>query len=114
MFAKSVSDNAAAAAREQQLEIRRRLRQLVGEDSILVLPSAPGVAPMLRAGAEEIEAFRQRIQRLTSIAGLAGLPQLSVPGLTVDGVPIGLSLIGPAGSDRSLLNVVEQLLLETA
>jgi amidase len=114
VFAKSVSDSAAAAAREQQLEIRRRLRQLVGEDSVLVLPSAPGVAPMLRAGAEEIEAFRQRIQRLTSIAGLAGLPQLSVPGLTVDGVPIGLSLIGPAGSDRSLLNVVEQLLLETA
>jgi hypothetical protein len=61
VFAKSVSDSAAAAAREQQLEIRRRLRQLVGEDSVLVLPSAPGVAPMLRVGAEEIEAFRQRV-----------------------------------------------------
>ena len=78
----------------------------------LVLPSAPGVAPKLRAAADEIEAFRQRIQRLTSIAGLAGLPQVGLPGLSIDGAPIGLSLIGPKSSDHLLLKFAEKYLLE--
>jgi amidase len=113
-FAKSVSDAAAAEARERHSEIQRRVRQLVGDAAVIVLPSAPGGAPRLRASEDEVEAFRQRIQRLTSIAGLAGLPQVSLPGLTMEGVPIGLSLIGPAGSDRSLLSVAEQVMLKTA
>jgi amidase len=110
-FAKSVSDASAAAARKVQSEIRLRVQHLLGSDGVLVLPSAPGVAPKLTAGSDEVEAFRQRIQRLTSIAGLAGLPQVSLPGLMFNGAPIGLSLIGPAGSDYSLLELAEKLSL---
>lgn len=111
-FAKSVTAGAAAAARKQQLEIRERVRRVLGSDGVLVLPSAPGAAPRLSAGANEVEAFRQRIQRLTSIAGLAGLPQVSLPGLTLDGAPLGLSLIGPEGSDHLLLEIAASFLPE--
>jgi amidase len=110
-FAKSVSDDAAAEARKQQSEIRRRVRHVLGSDGFLVLPSAPGAAPKLQATGDEIETFRQRIQRLTSVAGLAGLPQVSLPGLNIDGAPIGLSLIGPERSDRQLLKFAEMYLL---
>jgi amidase len=47
--------------------------------------------------------FRARAFALLSIAGLARLPQINLPFGTFDGCPIGLSLIGPRGSDRALL-----------
>lgn len=111
-FAKSVSDASAALARREQSDIRSRIRGLIGTNAVLALPSAPGIAPKLQATAAEIEAFRRRIQRLTSIAGLAGLPQVSLPGLSLNEAPIGLSLVGPAGSDHALLKLAETFLLD--
>jgi amidase len=46
---------------------------------------------------------------LTCIAGLAGLPQISMPMLTVDGCPVGVSLIGTAGGDERLLELAVNL-----
>jgi amidase len=43
---------------------------------------------------------------LLSIAGLARLPQVSLPVGTSEGCPIGLSLIAPRGRDRGLLEWV--------
>ena len=43
--------------------------------------------------------------RLTCIAGLGGLPQISVPAGTVSGCPVGLSFIGWAGGDEALLDL---------
>jgi amidase len=43
------------------------------------------------------------------IAGLAGFPQLSMPLATRDGAPLGISLLGPAGSDRSLVALAQRI-----
>jgi amidase len=43
------------------------------------------------------------------IAGLAGFPQLSLPLATRLGAPLGISLLGPPGSDRSLIGLAEQI-----
>jgi amidase len=112
-YAKTVTDAAAAAARQQQSRIRQRMQALLGSDALLCIPSAPGIAPELQATGDEVEAFRKRLQRLTSIAGLAGLPQVSLPGLEVDGAPVGLSLIGAAGSDHLLLKLAGGIGLNT-
>ncbi|MFG1317540.1 hypothetical protein [Xanthobacter autotrophicus] len=40
---------------------------------------------------------------LLCIAGLGGLPQVSLPLARLEGVPFGLSLVGPVGSDTALL-----------
>ena len=42
-------------------------------------------------------------------AGLAGFPQLSLPLGSRLGAPLGLSLLGPAGSDRSLVRLAERI-----
>ena len=47
---------------------------------------------------------------MTAIAGIAGLPQISLPLLHDGRGPVGLSLIGPAGSDRALLALARALL----
>jgi len=33
---------------------------------------------------------------------LTGVPQISIPGATVDGLPVGLSIVGGPGSDAIL------------
>lgn len=40
----------------------------------------------------------------------AAVLQISLPVGRVDGCPIGLSLIGPRGSDEALLKLAEQLM----
>ena len=41
--------------------------------------------------------------------GLTGMPQVSIPGSVVDGLPIGLSIIGGPGTDTSLVAVAQAL-----
>ncbi|TAJ98109.1 MAG: amidase [Reyranella sp.] len=102
-FAREASTQDMSALHAARAAIGRRLRELVGEDGLIVLPTAPGPAPFKNATGEAVEAFRQRAQRLTCIAGLSGLPQITIPASTLDGAPIGLSLIAPPGRDLDLL-----------
>jgi amidase len=75
----------------------------------MALPTAPSIAPALAATGEALELFRVRTMRLTCIAGLAGLPQISIPVGTVSGCPTGLSLVGWPGADEVLLDVACQV-----
>lgn len=100
------------AARVAQAAVRGAVRTLLGESSVAVLPSAASVAPLLDASEDEIDRVRARTFNITCIAGLAGLPQVSIPGLTLDGLPIGISLLGPAGSDRALVRLAVEIAAE--
>jgi amidase len=102
-FAHEASGLDLAAEQEGRRRIGQRLRDIVGNDGVICLPTAPGPAPLCAATGEAVEAFRQRAQRLTCIAGLSGLPQISIPAAAIDGAPIGISLIGPPGRDLDLL-----------
>lgn len=102
-YAKEVSAEDVSEEKALRAKIGERLRGLLPPDTLICLPTAPGPAPLRSASGAEVEQFRQRAQRLTCIAGLAGLPQITMPFAAFDGAPIGLSLIGPPGSDRRLL-----------
>lgn len=95
----------AEAARKVHAAARETIRALVKPGTILALPSAPCIAPRLDTPAEALESYRVRVMRLTCIAGLGGLPQVSIPVGTVSGCPVGLSFIGWAGGDEALLDL---------
>ncbi len=46
---------------------------------------------------------------LTAIAGIGGLPQVSLPWSTAAGLPIGLSLIGAPDADLALISAAETI-----
>lgn len=107
--ASQVDDAAAAAARTAVQCIRARVRALLGDDGVAVLPSAASVAPRRDAGAAAVDAVRLRTMAITCIAGLAGLPQVSLPLSAPDGLPLGVSLLGPEGSDLALIRLAANL-----
>lgn len=106
-WAATIPEAAAAEAREARKGFTRRLEELLGEDALLCLPTAPGIAPLCSATAEDLVAHRSAVLSLTSIAGLARLPQVTLPLARVGGCPLGLSLIAPAGADADLLDFAE-------
>ena len=108
-MARATSEAAAADARQRQAAVRDRVRDWLGVDGVAVMPSAASVAPRRDASAQEIDQVRARTFRITSIAGLCGLPQVSIAVKSGDGLPIGVSLLGPAGSDLALIRLAIRL-----
>jgi amidase len=92
------------AAMPRREAVARYMESLLGDDAIVCLPTAPGIAPKLNTPPAELEVFRARAFALLSIAGLARLPQVSLPLGTFDGCPIGVSIIGPRGGDQGILD----------
>lgn len=70
---------------------------------IIRVPTAPGPAPLLTLDGQGMEAYRNRALTLLCLSGHAGLPQVTIPLRSATGLPIGLSLIGPRGSDAALI-----------
>jgi amidase len=108
-YAKGVGGAALAVAGLERERITLRLRDALGTDGVAILPSAAGPAPRLDAAPADVDAFRMRTLRLTCIAGLARLPQVSIPLRAASGLPIGVSLLGSARSDRALVALAREI-----
>lgn len=98
----------ALAVREQAT---RQILAFMEPGTVMVFPTAPGPAPLQGQPADALEAFRYNALQLTSISGLSGLPQINLPFGQVasdDGpLPVGLSVMGGAGTDETLLQIAQ-------
>ncbi len=108
-WASTVDRGMLLAAASKREEIARRMERLLAGNAILVLPTSPGIAPRIGAPSAEIDDFRARALAILSIAGLARLPQVSLPMATLDGCPLGVSLIAARGNDTMLLALARKL-----
>lgn len=104
-----VSAQQADAAQAVRQKARAHIRDVVQTGTVLALPTAPSIAPRRDASSAELDSVRTRIMRLTCIAGLGGLPQVTIPIGMVSGCPVGLSFIGWAGGDEALLDLAVRL-----
>jgi amidase len=69
----------------------------------------PGPSPKISEPDHALEDVRMRSLKLLCLSGLSGFPQVQIPAGLVDGAPIGLSVLGPHGSDLSLVQLAVKL-----
>jgi len=109
-YAATVLEEDAERQRVFRASVVERLGERVPPGTALCLPTAPGAAPARHAPSDDAEgAFRARAISLLCIAGLGGLPQLTLPLGTLDGCPLGLSILGARGTDSALLALAASL-----
>lgn len=87
---------------------RTRVRRLLSDDAVLVMPVLPERGPMVAWSDERLREFRVDCFRLTAPSSLAGVPQLVLP-TTSDAGYVPLSLLGQHGADASLVRLAGDL-----
>jgi amidase len=99
----------AAEADWRRAEIRDLVARILPVGTVLALPSASGPAPLMGLDAESKAALRAATMAITCVAGLGGLPAVSLPLTAVSGAPLGLCLVGRAGDDELLLDLAARV-----
>ncbi|MDJ1158341.1 amidase [Chelatococcus sp. SYSU_G07232] len=108
-YARGVTDAEVEEAGRVREVFRAHLGRLVNGGDVLVLPTVPDVAPLLSASEGALEDFRTQALHLLCLSGLSGFPQITVPVAMKDGAPLGLSLLGRPGCDRTLVGLALRL-----
>jgi Asp-tRNA(Asn)/Glu-tRNA(Gln) amidotransferase A subunit family amidase len=105
----TISADDIAAAKQQRKDFTDWIESEL-KDSVLIVPTTPGLSPLFTISDDELAAYRNQLMDITAIAGLAGLPQLHLPVCELDSAPCGLSLIGSKGSDLALIEFAKILM----
>ena len=99
----------AALVREQ---VRNRMDEVFADGGFVCLPTAVSPAPLRGLPASAKKDIQGRLSHLTCIGGTTGRPQLSLPLGELNGLPVGISLMGDHGSDEELIGFARKV--ETA
>ncbi len=108
--AAALTDEEVLAARAARDRYTAHIAGLLGEDGVILAPAVHAEPFRLDPPIALFDGFRHDSQRILCVAGLAGLPQVVMPAGRVDGAPVGVSLIGPRGSDLSLIALAARLM----
>jgi amidase len=83
-----------------------RLHGLLPAGTFLLQPATPSAAPRRFLRGEAAGRFYEVALALNAVAGHAGLPAVTVPITTLNGLPLGLGIVAGPGQDEALLDVV--------
>jgi Asp-tRNA(Asn)/Glu-tRNA(Gln) amidotransferase A subunit family amidase len=106
---------AAATIKSQQVRVaaRRTLAALFEDVDVIVSPTVPAVAPPLEAPVVELPSGTLTADEANvrggALANLTGIPAISVPVGSSEGLPIALQLQAAWGRDELLLDAAEAL-----
>jgi Asp-tRNA(Asn)/Glu-tRNA(Gln) amidotransferase A subunit family amidase len=102
-----------ARAFRVRAQARRRITEIFKRVDVLAWPSTATPAPPLADPSVELPSGPSSADasnaRQGTIANLTGIPGISAPAGLVDGMPVGLQLLGPWGADGLLLDAAEAL-----
>ena len=105
----SVSLEQLAVGNAVRRNVRSKMNDLLADGAIMCMPTSPAPAPPPDMPVPERVELGYRIASLTCIGGMSGCPQLNLPLATVDGLPVGLSLMAARGSDEMLMRFAVEI-----
>ena len=118
-FGPIIAHRFAAVAQSDPAEVARmilkreaiaaHLDKLLANNAIMLAPTVPDIAPLKNSPPDQTTAFRERAMGMLCISGLGRLPQVSLPLVNVNGLPLGISLVAARGNDKMLLEVARNL-----
>lgn len=103
IWARTITSEQYSEAKAQQHTFKQQLlSQFNDMQGLWIIPTTPSGPPALTMAGEALAEYRSQLMGLTSIAGLAGFPQLHLPmpGLTEG--PCGFSLMSIANNEADL------------
>ncbi|MBW9108493.1 amidase family protein [Microbacterium ureisolvens] len=103
--ARNASREGMHLADEAREQVLARLDAVLPEGGVLAFAAASGPAPRVDLDAATKGSLRGRTIAMTCIAGLGGLPAVSLPLAEVDRLPVGVCLVARPGEDELLLAV---------
>ena len=105
IYASTISTESASKAIHSRKEIQNVLDSILTK-KILVIPTVSHFAPLLESTPIQFEEFRQKSFQLLCIAGLGGLPQITLPLISTNQGAFGVSLVGAKDTDLDLLKLI--------
>jgi amidase len=99
------SSEVLAEAQKFRVERRNEFAKNFDRRTVICLPTTPFPAPFAGQPQSRMWELRIPVISLTCIAGILGAPQLTMPVAEVNGLPVGLSIMGLPGSDEMLLTL---------
>jgi aspartyl-tRNA(Asn)/glutamyl-tRNA(Gln) amidotransferase subunit A len=95
-------------AQQIRRHLRAEVRAAFESVDVIVGPTLPIRTPTIgeataKLNGRDVDALENLI-RLVGPASLLGLPTLSVPCGLVDGLPVGMQIVGPAGGEQKVLD----------
>ncbi|WP_119008295.1 amidase [Vibrio superstes] len=112
-WARSLSKDDYLSAKSEQARFTQALTNAIkASNGLWLIPTTPAGPPKLEIDDDSLATYRTELMGLTSIAGLAGLPQLHLPMTDLNEGPVGVSLMGLPNSESQLIATAKVLLEE--
>lgn len=104
-YAKNIDRTKVAKAVERREWYFSLMQDFLKPNDLLCFPTTPKIAPLkgTLGNNRYQDDYYSKTLSICSIAGICRLPQISIPGASIDSVPIGLSLAGAHRRDDFLL-----------
>ena len=108
-FAIGLTDAQLSEAALVRDQLRARMDEVFAGGGFVCLPTAVAPAPLRGLPTSAKIDVQMRLSRLTCIAGTTGRPQLSLPLAEVNGLPVGISIMGERGADEELIGFARRV-----
>jgi len=108
--ASKITRTAYKNAQKKRTELIEQFKTLLPKNAVMVMPTASSIAPLRTETIEVINKHRGQSSKLLCVSPLTKTPQVTIPLVKKNGVPLGITLIAAHEKDLILANLASNLL----